>query len=136
MRNRAKCALCHTVIESVLATEHVLCPCGEIGVAGGQQMLFKAYTSDDNFIRIDDDGNEIKPELAKAKESAEKLLVNMDDLGQIIKDMGTIVESLESLEDYSMRLPLNQYDLLTVLRLVKRVAELVSYAHQNIPQTP
>lgn len=62
MKNRAKCKLCQSVIESYHSTDLVLCKCGEIEVDGGDAMRCRAQNWD-NFLRVDDEGNEIVPKI-------------------------------------------------------------------------
>jgi len=60
MRNKAKCALCKSIIESFALDDYVMCECEEIAISGGDQK-FLAYAKDfKNFLRVDDNGNEIK----------------------------------------------------------------------------
>ncbi|GEM_PF-618364 len=59
MRNRAKCKLCESIIESFHSTDYVMCKCGAIFVDEGNAM--RCGTNDwNNFLRVDDEGNEIK----------------------------------------------------------------------------
>lgn len=60
MRNRAKCKLCLATIESKEQHDFVSCVCGEISIDGGP-VYFKASAKNfENFLRIDDDGNEVQ----------------------------------------------------------------------------
>ena len=59
MRNRAKCKLCNTIIESKGKNDYTQCQCGEIAIDGGRDCYRSHCKSWDNFLRIDDDGNEI-----------------------------------------------------------------------------
>ena len=58
MRNRAKCKLCGDIIESFHPTDVVECKCGEIAVDRGLG-LGCAARDWKNFVRVDDEGNEI-----------------------------------------------------------------------------
>jgi hypothetical protein len=59
MTNKAKCALCGTVIESKYRHDFVECACGEIFVDGGNDYARCGFRNADNFIRIvdGDDGD-------------------------------------------------------------------------------
>lgn len=59
MRNRAKCKLCSSVIESHFMGDVVSCKCGEITVYDGAAMRCE-FKQIENFLRIDDIGHEIK----------------------------------------------------------------------------
>lgn len=63
MRNRAKCKLCGDIIESVHNHDYISCKCGEIAVDGGQQYCRCSAKSWDNFIRVNDEGNEVIPKI-------------------------------------------------------------------------
>jgi hypothetical protein len=58
MRNRAKCKLCEDIIESS-GTEWINCSCAQIGISGGEKYYGTVAVDYTNFLRIDDDGNEI-----------------------------------------------------------------------------
>ena len=58
MKNRAKCKLCNSVIESFHSTDYVHCKCGHISVSGGDAM-YCAANDWANFVRVDDAGREI-----------------------------------------------------------------------------
>jgi len=58
MRNRAKCKLCNSIIESFHSEDIQLCSCGAISVSGGNALKCQAKDWE-NFIRVDDEGNEI-----------------------------------------------------------------------------
>lgn len=58
MRNRAKCKLCKTIIESFHETDYVHCQCGEIAISGGLYHLWTEAKDYSNFLRIEEDGRE------------------------------------------------------------------------------
>ncbi len=58
MRNRAKCKLCSSIVESFLPDEIVYCKCGEIAVCDGAAMRC-VFNDIRNFLRVDELGNEI-----------------------------------------------------------------------------
>lgn len=121
MKNRAKCKQCETIIESFHATHLVFCNCGKIGVDGGDAMKCIAENWDD-FIRVDDEGNEVivqvaenttdvKPLYNPSKPSKEELLEILDEM----------IKSYENLPDHAMNSPINHYDMLSVLLLVSSI---------------
>lgn len=61
MKNRAKCRLCGSIIESYFDGDYVECKCGEIAVSGGLGMHCH-WRNAENLIRVDDDGNNIIPQ--------------------------------------------------------------------------
>jgi hypothetical protein len=62
MRNRAKCKLCNSIIESLHRYDYVKCACGEIAISGGLYELETSAKDYDNFLRVDDMGREISVE--------------------------------------------------------------------------
>ena len=67
MRNRAKCKLCNTIIESFHQHDYVKCKCDEIAVDGGPDGCRVMAKNWDNFLRVDDSGKEY-PIKVKEKE--------------------------------------------------------------------
>ncbi len=109
MQNRAKCKLCQSVIESLNEKDYVTCKCGEISVDGGEAMRCAAKNFD-NFLRVDDDGNEI---VVKVKDKFDR-----DYLMKMLEDF---IEKLEQLPPNAMYSAVNHYDLLTSLNLVHMI---------------
>ena len=59
MKNRAKCKLCASIIESHFEGDVVSCKCGEITVYDGAAMRCE-FANIENFLRVDDLGHEIQ----------------------------------------------------------------------------
>lgn len=121
MRNRAKCRLCKTIIESIANTDYVSCACGEIAVSGGLQKL-QCFANDfKNFMRVDEDGNEIvvtvkdKEEMPTSspsqKPSKEELLNMLDELRIRI----------EGLPQEAMLTPITHADFFSLLLLLSAI---------------
>lgn len=124
MRNRAKCKLCSSIIESFHQSDYVMCKCGEIAVDAGDS--FKCYSKDwNNFLRIDDEGNEIivttepskyektsatKPETTSisSKPTHKELLEMLDEMRKTIQDLPM----------QAMTTPINHYDWASLLILL------------------
>jgi hypothetical protein len=106
--------------------DYQLCKCGEIAVDGGKdyhRVLAKDWA---NFLRVDDDGNEIipsiidkektdtdnshdsKPEETKYKPSKKELIVMIEEM----------IKSYENLPQNAMTLPITHYDLLSLMLLL------------------
>lgn len=90
-RNRAKCRKCEQVIESKSLHDFVECPCKEIYVDGGNEHFRAGAIDWSNFLRVDDDGNEIEvkvhnmqPDPPKATEAPVKKLTPMQALDEFI----------------------------------------------------
>jgi hypothetical protein len=115
MRNRAKCKLCGSVIESVKPSDYVNCSCGEIAVDGGTDYYKVAYKRFENLIRLDDDGNEIIPELRQtltpSKPSRKELL-------DMLKDM---IDNIEKLPPYALSSPVTHSDFVSLMLLLSAI---------------
>ncbi len=109
MQNKAKCKLCESIIESVNEEDHVTCKCGEISVDGGPSMRCAAKDFS-NFLRVDDQGNEI---VVKTKEKF--------DREYFMKMLESFIEKIEELPPNAMYTAVNHYDLLTSLNLIHMI---------------
>ena len=114
MKNKAKCKLCGDIIESYHAQDYVECSCGEIAVYGGAS-LECAARSWDNFRRVDDEGNEIVPDVKpldmKPIEKREDLLKALDDM----------IASYDRLPPYALGEPCTNADLVSALILIRQI---------------
>lgn len=126
MRNRAKCKLCNDIIESFHPTDLVYCSCGQIGVDGGFSLRCMA---DDwrNFIRVDDEGNEIIPKVLEETVTLDLSLADLKenesqpDKQQLLDMLGEMIKSYEALPQAAMSQPITHYDLLSVLLLFSAI---------------
>lgn len=104
MRNRAKCRLCGDIVESKHRHDFVTCGCGEISVDGGNDYHRAVFNNQENFICIDDEGNEIIP---KYKEP--EYPVNVRE--ELLKELEIMGKNLESLPPQALYAPVNHADL-------------------------
>lgn len=117
MKNRAKCKLCHSIIESFHSTDYVMCKCGEIAVDGGDGL--KCYAKDwGNFLRVDDQGNEI---IVKIEDTQSKSPLD----GQFKPTRKELLDMLQEMINNYERLPPEvlsssptNYDLVSSLMLL------------------
>lgn len=120
MRNRAKCNLCKTIIESFHSTDYVVCNCGEIFVDGGSALGCGANEWA-NFLRVDDEGNEI---IVKVQEKEDRKPIEefhkptRKELLDILDDMRKNIENLPS---HAMSLPITHYDYCSLLILLSSI---------------
>lgn len=63
MRNRAKCAECKEILESLSWGDVVTCKCGLQTIWGGNQALHTSSRDYSKFLRVDDEGNEVSVRL-------------------------------------------------------------------------
>jgi hypothetical protein len=94
MRNRAKCKLCNKIIESIYKYDDVTCECGEISISGGNEILLCAAQNFDNFLRVDDEGNEIVVTVYKDNNTKSLSKPTKDELLKILELQYQKIESL------------------------------------------
>jgi hypothetical protein len=129
MKNRAKCKLCKDIIESFALHDFVSCKCGEISVDGGPH-YYKCSAKDfSNFLRVDDDGNEIIVKVCMPNEASDLPAISEPEATskpsrlELIGMLEEMIRSIESLPPQAMLTPINHYDhgsalllLLSILR--------------------
>jgi len=123
MRNRAKCKLCKTIIESNETVDYVVCKCGEIAISGGNKS-FQVFANDFvNLLRIDDEDNEIVV-IVKEKEGLVPLentkppKPNKDELLKLLDEM---IKNIENLPPNAMQTYVTHYDLCSALLIISSV---------------
>ena len=112
MKNRARCKLCGDTIESFHSEDHVICKCGEIECFGGTALRCAARDFK-NFVRIDDEGNEIIVKY-KEEEDTNSLVIPLYTLARFI-------ESYKRLPPEAMNQPVSNSDLVSVLESLLEV---------------
>ncbi len=124
MRNRAKCKLCSSIIESFHSTDHVECKCGEILVNGGIAMMCAAKHWG-NFLRVDDEGNEIVPLVKdenKSKIESEPDLTRKD----LMEMLSAMAKNYKDLPPQAMSTSITHYDFTSLLILLDAIFEAES----------
>jgi hypothetical protein len=131
MRNRAKCKLCGDILESFHHHDFVTCKCGEISIDGGQNYFRCSAKSFANFLRIDDQDNEIaikyvdkeKPDTSveneqiQPKEASPQPITSKDDLIAVVNEM---LGHIERLPAHAQTQPITHYDYQSILLLFLR----------------
>lgn len=126
MKNRAKCKLCDSIIESFHSYDRVACKCDEIMVDGGDAMYCGVKTSWDNFLRLDDKGNEIavKYQDPHNKEGADDAAENAPKQitrEELIEMLDTLVKNFEHLPEHAKLGPVNHYDLVSFMLVISNI---------------
>lgn len=124
MRNRAKCKLCESIIESKFSEDYVECKCGEIGVVGGSENYQAFFKHENNFLRVDDEGNEIVIQYKEKMITESKIDPAMEtkpDKKELIRMLEEMIKNLEGLPPHVMSGPINHYDFLSSLYLLIEV---------------
>lgn len=123
MKNRAKCKLCNSIIESNHFHDHVICKCGHISVSGGETLQCFAENWE-NFLRVDDEGNEIIVTV-KEKNDDSSFLQSTPSLNELIKMLEEMIEGMEKLPDFVKWNPINHYDMIASLLLIKQIFKTI-----------
>lgn len=122
MKNRAKCKLCKDVLESFHRYDHVSCSCGEISIDGGSDIYGASARNFDNFLRLDDEDNEIP---VIYKEEDEKLADPIESAPLSKKEkidmLDSMIKNIENLPLHAMQTPINHYDLLSFMTLLSSI---------------
>lgn len=135
MRNRAKCKLCGDVIESFHREDFVTCKCESIALSGGND-YFGCYAKDwSNFIRIDDDNNEIIPKIVEMPSKEEENNIAKENIAEdvarakpmtkedMIKELKRLILSIEQLPPLAMATAITHYDFVSLLLLLVSIFE-------------
>ncbi len=123
MRNRAKCKLCKSIIESFHSTDYVMCKCGEIIVDGGNSMRCGANNFD-NFLRIDDKDNEIVPKILSGDTIKQDLIdknTKKPDRAELMKMLEYMIGNMEDLPKQALETYVTHYDLMSALMLLSAI---------------
>jgi hypothetical protein len=128
MRNRAKCKLCGYVIESFTIKDFVSCHCGEISIDGGSE-YYKAFAKDfNNFLRVDDEGNEIivtvkeKEDIIAAKVPCEGISdIQKPTRIELIDMLDEMAKAIERLPPGAMLQPITHYDHASLILLLSSI---------------
>ncbi len=111
MRNRAKCKACESIIESLNSRDECSCKCGKISVSGGDRMGCAAVDWS-LFLRIDDEGNTIVPQVQ------DKPSITKDDLLGALDEM---IKRIEDMPQQAMIVSINHYDFVSLLILLSSI---------------
>ncbi len=122
MKNRAKCKLCQSVIESFHATDYVICKCGEIAIDGGPDNYKVSATDFSNFLRVDDNDNEIIVKVQEKPEDVKQLDIDTkpsrEDLLRMLDDM---IKNIDDLPPQAKITAINHYDFGSLLSLLSLI---------------
>lgn len=118
MRNRAKCKLCKDIIESFHSTDTVICKCGEISVSHGNSLCC-ASKNWENFLRVDDEGNEIIVKTESKEKQTDSIVRHTKK--DLIDMLDMMIENIERLPQNAMSQPITHYDLVSALILLSSI---------------
>lgn len=121
MKNRAKCKLCQSIIESFHRHDYVSCACGEIAVDGGNDYFRCAAKDWVNFIRINDDDSEVPIKIQESDTSSLKPDpegISKPSKEELLDMLDEMVKNVEALPDHAKLTPINHYDFCSSLMLL------------------
>jgi hypothetical protein len=116
MRNRAKCKLCKEIIESFTIQDYISCKCDEISIWGGNVKLHCEANDWNNFLRVDDEGNEIVVKI-KSKEEID-IPSSKPTKADLIGILDEMIKNVEDLPSQAMLAPITHYDYCSLLILL------------------
>jgi hypothetical protein len=125
MRNRAKCKLCNDIIESMHSTDLQACKCGQIYVDGGDALTCGSYDWN-NFLRVDDEGNEIIPKIQEKDEinlnqSKNEIPNHKPSKKEMLDMLDEMIKSYENLPQHAMLSPVTHADFVSLLLLLSSI---------------
>lgn len=120
MRNRAKCKLCGSIIESIHRYDYVECKCGEIAIEGGEESYKCSAKNFGNFLRVDDQDNIIIPTIQESEVIVTNTKPAKNELIDNIKEM---IKNIENLPSQAMTTAINHYDFCSLLILLVAILE-------------
>lgn len=120
MKNRAKCKLCQSTIESFHEGDYVTCKCGQISVSAGLSMECSAIDWA-NFLRVDDIGNEIIPKILDTKDDIKPMYNENPTREDKLKMLDEMIKSYENLPSHVLQSPITGYDLISLMLLISSI---------------
>jgi hypothetical protein len=123
MRNRAKCKLCNSIIESYHLEDYVTCSCGEIAISGGNIKYYVSAKDYNNLLRIDDEGNQIVVTIKDEKEGDppkdnESPISEKPSRHAMMSMLDEMIKSHDNLPKHAMTSPITHYDLAAALIVI------------------
>lgn len=96
MKNRAKCKLCQSILESTHPNDYISCKCGHISINGGDERYECFALNFDNFLRVDDEGNEIVVKVKENDQTSTNLNARLSkkELLNVLDEMHQKIEAL------------------------------------------
>jgi HKD family nuclease len=123
MRNRAKCKLCLTVLESFHQYDYVSCKCGEISITGGGSNYECSAKNWENFLRIDENDNEIVPKVIDKEEKNKIPQENPNPITfqECIDLLEIMVKNIEKLPNHALSAPVTNLDFYNYLTVILEI---------------
>jgi len=127
MKNRAKCKLCSSIIESFHNTDYVTCKCGHISVYGGPSLMQCGAENWDNFLRVDDNGSEVVVKIRDVnalfdpKKTTSEIIQDRPTKQELISILDEMIAKIDTLPQHAMTAPISHYDYSALLILLSSI---------------
>ena len=126
MKNRAKCKLCESIIESFHRYDYVTCKCGEIAIDGGNDTFRCVVRNFDNFLRIDDEGNIIIPKVIDKEVTLDAIPIeskmpSKPTRAEMLDMLDRMHESILKMPQEAMIAPITHYDYASLILLLSAI---------------
>lgn len=118
MKNRAKCKLCQAMIESFHRWDFVTCKCGEISIDGGPDCYRSLAKDWANFLRVDDEGNEIEITVREKDEIQKEVPKEKPTKKELLGTLEEMVKTFNELPQEAMMAPITHYDFSSLLSVL------------------
>lgn len=123
MKNRAKCKLCKDIIESFHETDYAKCKCDHISVYGGPQLMQCAAIDFDNFMRVDESGNEIVV-VVQSNDDANTNTIDASKREELYNLILEMIKAIDNLPEHAMNSPITHYDYKFLLSVLSSALKL------------
>ncbi len=122
MKNRAKCKLCNDIIESFHDQDYVFCRCHEISVFDGIALRCTANNWA-NFLRVDDQGNEIVVKVKEMSSDVKQLDMppSKPDKKELLGMLNDMIKNIDNLPQHAATAPITHYDFASALLLISEL---------------
>jgi hypothetical protein len=123
VRNRAKCKLCNSELESFAKEDYIECKCGEIAIVGGMDYLGTFARNYTNFLRIDEKNREIGVKYEEKQDKQDGAIDKEEQLhkptkNELITMLDEMIKAYENLPKHAMLAPVSHADQLSLLMVV------------------
>lgn len=118
MKNRAKCKLCQSVIESLHRTDYVSCTCGQIAVYGGPDLMQCSAIEWTNFLRVDDNDCEVVVKIQTLKEADLPIHPYKPDCKDLLAILDQMIADIDRLPRHAMTAPITNMEYQSLLMLL------------------
>jgi len=124
MRKRVKCKNCNKIIESKHIDDLVTCDCGEVQALAGEKIFRASFSNLENFVIVDDDGNEIIPKFQKDTQPTKETITETHAKpcrNEMLDILDEMTARIKSLPDHALFSPVTHSDFGSLLMLLSSI---------------